>query len=110
MKSLVGNLKVIGTIVCVGGTLVISLYKGKVLHLWPTNILGYHAKHSGAAYGHHHMRGTILLIISCLSLAVWYTVQVYNKQANVHTKLLIMVAQAVSFLPSVVFRMFLLSG
>jgi len=75
IKSLVGNFKVIGTIVCVGGTLVISLYKGKVLHLWPTNIIGYHAKHSGAAYGHHHMRGTILLIISCLSLAVWYTVQ-----------------------------------
>ncbi|RLN40947.1 hypothetical protein C2845_PM01G46210 [Panicum miliaceum] len=75
MKSLVGNFKVIGTIVCVGGTLVISLYKGKVLHMWPTNIIGYHAKHSGAAYGHHHMRGTILLIISCLSLAVWYTVQ-----------------------------------
>ncbi|KAG2549928.1 WAT1-related protein At3g30340-like isoform X2 [Panicum virgatum] len=75
IKSLVGNFKVIGTIVCVGGTLVISLYKGKVLHLWPTNIIGYHAKHSGAAYGHHHMRGAILLIISCLSLAVWYTVQ-----------------------------------
>ncbi|XP_022685363.1 WAT1-related protein At1g09380 isoform X1 [Setaria italica] len=75
MKSLVGNIKVIGTIVCVGGTLVISLYKGKVLHLWPTNIIGYHTKHSGAAFGHHHMRGTILLIVSCLSLAVWYTVQ-----------------------------------
>nr|CAB3499928.1 unnamed protein product [Digitaria exilis] len=54
---------------------IFSLYKGKVLHLWPTNIIGYHSKHSGAAYGHHHMRGTILLIISCLSLAVWYTVQ-----------------------------------
>ncbi|TKV94460.1 hypothetical protein SEVIR_9G296600v4 [Setaria viridis] len=75
MKSLVGNIKVMGTIVCVGGTLVISLYKGKVLHLWPTNIIGYHTKHSGAAFGHHHMRGTILLIVSCLSLAVWYTVQ-----------------------------------
>ncbi|CAN6283630.1 unnamed protein product [Urochloa humidicola] len=75
MKSLVGFIKVIGTLVCVGGTLVISLYKGKVIHLWPTNIIGYHTKHSGSAYGHHHMRGTILLIISCLSLAVWYTVQ-----------------------------------
>ncbi|WVZ57997.1 hypothetical protein U9M48_008316 [Paspalum notatum var. saurae] len=41
IKSLVGNIKVIGTLVCVGGTLVISLYKGKVLHLWPTNIIGY---------------------------------------------------------------------
>ncbi|CAL4941178.1 unnamed protein product [Urochloa decumbens] len=75
MKSLVGIIKVIGTLICVGGTLVISLYKGKVIHLWPTNIIGYHTKHSGSAYGHHHMRGTILLIISCLSLAVWYTVQ-----------------------------------
>ncbi|KAL6653038.1 hypothetical protein ACP70R_011963 [Stipagrostis hirtigluma subsp. patula] len=75
MKSLVGNIKVIGTLVCVGGTLVISLYKGKVLHLWPTNIIGYHPKQTGASFGHHHTRGTILLITSCLSLAVWYTVQ-----------------------------------
>ncbi|CAD6204734.1 unnamed protein product [Miscanthus lutarioriparius] len=75
LKSLVGNIKVIGTLVCVGGTLVISLYKGKVLHLWPTNIIGYHPKQSGSAFGHHHMRGTVLLIVSCLSLAVWYTVQ-----------------------------------
>ncbi|CAL4924296.1 unnamed protein product [Urochloa decumbens] len=75
MRSLVGIIKVIGTVICVGGTLVISLYKGMVIHLWPTNIIGYHTKHSGSAYGHHHMRGTILLIISCLSLAVWYTVQ-----------------------------------
>ncbi|KAM3262384.1 hypothetical protein ACQJBY_052849 [Aegilops geniculata] len=75
MRSLVGNIKVIGTLVCVGGTLVISLYKGKVLHLWPTNIIGYHPKQAGAAFGHHHVRGTVLLITSCLSLAVWYTVQ-----------------------------------
>uniref|UniRef100_A0A453J6J5 WAT1-related protein n=1 Tax=Aegilops tauschii subsp. strangulata TaxID=200361 RepID=A0A453J6J5_AEGTS len=75
MRSLVGNIKVIGTLVCVGGTLVISLYKGKVLHLWPTNIIGYHPKQAGAAFGHHHVRGTILLITSSLSLAVWYTVQ-----------------------------------
>ncbi|KAM3316545.1 hypothetical protein ACQJBY_034590 [Aegilops geniculata] len=75
MRSLVGNIKVIGTLVCVGGTLVISLYKGKVLHLWPTNIIGYHPKQAGAAFGHHHVRGTALLITSCLSLAVWYTVQ-----------------------------------
>ncbi|XP_037428328.1 WAT1-related protein At5g64700-like isoform X1 [Triticum dicoccoides] len=75
MRSLVGNIKVVGTLVCVGGTLVISLYKGKVLHLWPTNIIGYHPKQAGAAFGHHHVRGTILLITSSLSLAVWYTVQ-----------------------------------
>ncbi|XP_044379024.1 WAT1-related protein At1g44800-like [Triticum aestivum] len=75
MRSLVGNIKVVRTLVGVGGTLVISLYKGKVLHLWPTNIIGYHPKQAGAAFGHHHVRGTILLITSSLSLAVWYTVQ-----------------------------------
>ncbi|CAM0957096.1 unnamed protein product [Alopecurus aequalis] len=75
MRSLVGNIKVAGTLVCVGGTLVISLYKGKVLHLWPTNIIDYHPKQAGSAFGHHHVRGTVLLITSCLSLAVWYTVQ-----------------------------------
>jgi hypothetical protein len=77
MKSLVGSVEVTGTLICVGGTLVISLYKGKVLHLWPTNIIGYHPNQAGPAFGHHHTRGTILLVISCLSLAVWYTVQVH---------------------------------
>ncbi|KAM0830667.1 hypothetical protein ACQ4PT_066076 [Festuca glaucescens] len=75
MRTLVGNIKVALTVVCVGGTLVVSLYKGKVLHLWPTNIIGYHPKADGSAIGHHHVRGTVLLITSCLSLAVWYTVQ-----------------------------------
>ncbi|KAK1694218.1 hypothetical protein QYE76_010915 [Lolium multiflorum] len=75
MRTLVGNIKVAGTLVCVGGTLVISLYKGKVLHLWPTNIIGYYPKADGSKIGHHHVRGTVLLITSCLSLAVWYTVQ-----------------------------------
>uniref|UniRef100_A0A0E0M692 WAT1-related protein n=1 Tax=Oryza punctata TaxID=4537 RepID=A0A0E0M692_ORYPU len=75
MRSIVGIIKAVGAFICVGGTIVISLYKGKVLHLWPTNIIGYHPNKTGTALGHHHIRGTILLIISCLSLAVWYTAQ-----------------------------------
>ncbi|BAF26207.1 Os10g0197700 [Oryza sativa Japonica Group] len=75
MRSIVGIIKVVGALVCVGGTIIISLYKGKVLHLWPTNIIGYHPSKAATAFGHHHIRGTILLAISCLSLAVWYTVQ-----------------------------------
>lgn len=78
MRSIVGIIKVVGALVCVGGTIIISLYKGKVLHLWPTNIIGYHPSKAATAFGHHHIRGTILLAISCLSLAVWYTVQVSN--------------------------------
>ncbi|XP_052134442.1 WAT1-related protein At5g64700-like [Oryza glaberrima] len=75
MRSIVGIIKVIGALDCVGGTIIISLYKGKVLHMWPTNIIGYHPSKAATAFGHHHIRGTILLVISCLSLAVWYTVQ-----------------------------------
>ncbi|XP_051190370.1 WAT1-related protein At5g64700 [Lolium perenne] len=75
MRSLVGNIKIAGTLVCVGGTLVISLYKGKELHLWPTNIVGYHPKQAGTAFGHHHVRGTVLLITTCLGIAIWYTMQ-----------------------------------
>jgi hypothetical protein len=80
MRGLVGNAKVAGTLVCVGGTLVISLYKGKELHLWPTNIIGYHPKQAGTAFGHHHVRGTILLITTGLSVAIWYSVQVHLSQ------------------------------
>lgn len=74
-----GRLKVLGALTCVGGTMIVSLLKGHLLHLWPTHLLK--TSHAGvpASGGHHRdmLTGTLFLCGSCLSYALWFIVQVY---------------------------------
>ncbi|MBA0571494.1 hypothetical protein Golob_001881 [Gossypium lobatum] len=75
-----GKIKTAGAILCVGGALTASLYKGKVFHL---------------ADGHHFhrpavmevsrsqwTRGTFMLVGSCVCYASWYILQ--GNAANMH--------------------------
>jgi hypothetical protein len=79
-----GKMKVLGTAICVGGTMVISMYKGKLLHLWPTHLLKPHLQAIGAVSpvrNHHSMLlGTLFLAGSTLSYAFWFIIQV----ASIH--------------------------
>ena len=81
-------MKVVGTVICVGGTMVISLYKGQLLHLWPTNLLKPHLQAVGAASSvsdHHNMViGTLFLAGSSLSYAFWFIIQVAIYHTHVH--------------------------
>ncbi|KAL6629679.1 hypothetical protein ACP70R_029444 [Stipagrostis hirtigluma subsp. patula] len=74
-----GRMKLLGTAICVGGTMVVSLYKGRLLHLWPTHLLRQHAAAAvptAAAAAHQDMAvGTLYLCGSCLAYAVWFIVQ-----------------------------------
>ncbi|KAG8085286.1 hypothetical protein GUJ93_ZPchr0010g7489 [Zizania palustris] len=82
-----GRMKIVGTVMSVGGTMVVSLCRGgEPLHLWPTNLLRLgshaHAAPPAAAAASAHSRdtmtiyGTLLLCGSCLSYALWFIVQV----------------------------------
>ncbi|XP_037415865.1 WAT1-related protein At1g68170-like [Triticum dicoccoides] len=75
LKSKVGSAKVIGALVCFGGALLISLYKGKELHLW-SPIIRVTPKDSNGAAGKHHLRGTLILFGAFSSYALWYPIQV----------------------------------
>ncbi|XP_047063888.1 WAT1-related protein At1g09380-like [Lolium rigidum] len=74
-----GKMKVVGTVSCVGGTMVISLYKGKLLHLWPTHLLKSQLQAVGGVSSvpdHHNMLiGTLFLAGSSLSYAFWFIIQ-----------------------------------
>uniref|UniRef100_A0ACD5X902 Uncharacterized protein n=1 Tax=Avena sativa TaxID=4498 RepID=A0ACD5X902_AVESA len=61
-----GKAKLFGIVACVGGTMVVSLYKGKMLH------------HAGAtaAVQHNMVAGTLFLCASCLGYAFWFIIQV----------------------------------
>lgn len=75
LKSKEDAAKVTGALVCFGGALLISLYKGKNLHLWPA-IIKESIENSNKTAGTHHLRGTLLLFGDCVSYAFWYPIQV----------------------------------
>ncbi|CAN6199520.1 unnamed protein product [Urochloa humidicola] len=71
-----GKLKLLGTLMCVGGGMVVSLFKGRRLHLWATRLLRSHSAATSPADLHHGMvTGTLFLCGSCLSYAFWFIVQ-----------------------------------
>ncbi|CAN6203318.1 unnamed protein product [Urochloa humidicola] len=73
LATLNGSLKIVGVLASVGGTMVITLYKGNELHLW-NSILQYH-KNEQTEVATNHLRGTILLVASSFAYACWYLIQ-----------------------------------
>ncbi|KAG8088217.1 hypothetical protein GUJ93_ZPchr0010g10780 [Zizania palustris] len=71
--SMAGALKIAGVVLSVGGTMLISLYKGKSLHLW-NPILKEH-KEQQAKFATNQLRGTMFLVSSSFAFACWYLVQ-----------------------------------
>nr|KJB40436.1 hypothetical protein B456_007G063300 [Gossypium raimondii] len=79
MKTLAGQAKLWGTLLSIGGAMILTFYKGKELNLWSTNINV--VKHGG----HHHtstkhaavgdqVLGSLLALASCLAFAIWYII------------------------------------
>uniref|UniRef100_A0A0D9XIF2 WAT1-related protein n=1 Tax=Leersia perrieri TaxID=77586 RepID=A0A0D9XIF2_9ORYZ len=71
--SMVGVVKIVGVLLSVGGTMLISLYKGKSLHLWDAVL--HHQKEQQAMLPNNQLRGTIFLVGSSFTFACWYLVQ-----------------------------------
>ncbi|XP_074266749.1 WAT1-related protein At2g37450-like [Silene latifolia] len=65
------KLKVLGTVLCVGGAVIISFYDG------PSLIISRNNPHQKPLNPTHFLRGTLLLIASCFEYAIWFVVQDY---------------------------------
>jgi hypothetical protein len=74
IRSMPGLLKIASVLLSVGGTMIISLYKGKILHVWNPMLHRQNEEH--VAVASHHLRGTILLAGSSFMFACWYLIQV----------------------------------
>jgi len=73
-RTWAGRMKMLGTAICVAGTMVTSLYRGRLLHPWPTHLLRHHA--AAGVPAHRNMAlGTAYLCGSCLAYALWFIVQ-----------------------------------
>ncbi|KAL1348865.1 hypothetical protein HN51_024757 [Arachis hypogaea] len=77
VKTWGGRAKCVGAMLCVGGALVTSLYKGHEFFIGQRHH-GHHDSHSSAALTHktNMLRGTIFLVLSCFSYTAWFIVQV----------------------------------
>uniref|UniRef100_A0A453M860 WAT1-related protein n=1 Tax=Aegilops tauschii subsp. strangulata TaxID=200361 RepID=A0A453M860_AEGTS len=73
--SIAGLLKIVGVLLSVGGTMLLSLYKGKTLHLWDPIIVNHHKERHVAEVAGNHLRGTIFLVGSSFTFACWYLIQ-----------------------------------
>ncbi|KAM0827510.1 hypothetical protein ACQ4PT_068137 [Festuca glaucescens] len=75
-----GQAKVFGTVVCVGGSMIMPFYKGPLLKVWASPMHWRYAEHTtdaaAPASGHAAIIGDVLIILSCIAWAVWFIIQV----------------------------------
>lgn len=74
--SKAGPLKIAGVLLSIGGTILISLYKGSAVHLW--NSIRQHHKEARveiASFATNQLRGTVFLAGNSLAFAWWYLLQ-----------------------------------
>lgn len=80
-----GQAKVLGTIICVGGALLLSFYHGHSINIGESGIQWTYAqkmdKLSSASGGHGSMLGPFFLITSSLSWAMWFILQVRTQRS-----------------------------
>ncbi|XP_072999749.1 WAT1-related protein At1g25270-like [Typha latifolia] len=79
MNTISGHAKVLGTLVGIGGAMLLTFYKGVAINLWSTgiNLLNTHnggdnlpPKEPG-----NHVMGSLMAISSCFFYAVWLIIQ-----------------------------------
>ncbi|KAL3515581.1 hypothetical protein ACH5RR_022483 [Cinchona calisaya] len=79
LKTKAGKAKFIGTLICVGGAMLLTLYKGVEINLWSTHLELLHDKSNNHQNGHlatshqnsmYHILGPILAISGSFSVAM----------------------------------------
>ncbi|XP_024959862.1 WAT1-related protein At1g25270-like [Cynara cardunculus var. scolymus] len=77
-KTTPGAAKIMGTVIGVGGAMLLTLYKGADLHLWETNVDLLHGQHhetGGQNSSNNMVLGSLLAIGSCISYSIWLIIQ-----------------------------------
>ncbi|KAH7692634.1 WAT1-related protein [Dioscorea alata] len=74
LRKTSGKVKLGGTLLCVAGAMVLSLYKGKTFYIWSS-----HKNHVNTTVlvkkKHNWTRGTLFLVASCLGYSFWFLAQ-----------------------------------
>ncbi|KAK1300811.1 WAT1-related protein [Acorus calamus] len=74
IRTVAGKAKVFGTLIVVGGAMLLSFYKGMEINLWKTSLDLSHHHHHHHESGSHAL-GSLLAVAYCISSAVWLIIQ-----------------------------------
>ncbi|KAF8404426.1 hypothetical protein HHK36_009311 [Tetracentron sinense] len=82
IRTLRGKAKVAGTVLGLGGAMLLTFYKGVEINLWSTDIDLIHHNHGQGSHvasadgeSGNRVLGSLLAVASCLSYAVWLIIQ-----------------------------------
>ena len=79
LKTMAGQAKLLGTLLGVGGAMLLSLYHGPILHVGGSSInlgIANNATTNDANHSHGNIIGPIMVIISALTWAISFIIQV----------------------------------
>ncbi|KAK4266124.1 hypothetical protein QN277_027092 [Acacia crassicarpa] len=67
--------KVLGTVVSLGGVMIVTLYRGPIIrNIWPPLIHIHKTNHIHEEW----LKGSLLAIASCVAWAIWFIMQAYS--------------------------------
>lgn len=83
IRTLAGQAKVIGTVLSVGGSMLMTFYKGSLINMWQSHIHWRYVEQAAAAAGagnssaagHNMALGAAFVIASCVAWAIWFIIQ-----------------------------------
>ena len=83
IRTLGGQAKVMGTLLCVSGSMLMTFYRGSLIKVWRSHIHWRYAEEmtissANNASDQNMAVGAALVISSCLAWAVWFIIQVTN--------------------------------
>ncbi|XP_008785911.2 WAT1-related protein At1g25270-like [Phoenix dactylifera] len=75
--SISGQAKVLGTLVGIGGAMLLTFYKGVDINLWSTNLNLLNSERAAARHQEpgNHVMGSLLAVASCVCYAIWLIIQ-----------------------------------
>lgn len=79
LRTVAGTAKVVGTLIGIGGAMLLTFYKGVEVHLWSTHVnLLHHVATTQQSQGGSDDRllGSLLALASCFCGALWLIIQV----------------------------------
>lgn len=77
-RTMAGRAKVLGTVIGVGGAMLLTFYKGLQINIGSTHfhlLLSHGPISSNAPSTNHHLLGALLAFTSCISYSLWLNIQ-----------------------------------
>lgn len=87
IKKASGQAKVFGTLICVGGAMLLSFYHGHIVGIGESSIHWNYAEKmtskNGSSNSSDFLLGSFLVLVSAVAWAIWLIIQVINYKTTI---------------------------